>query len=88
MCSDACWERFCEHCNGPKTAEVGPYTNHQMREAMKANNVREEAYRMRARLRYRVYEERAQELIDADPTRWPRPRAVDVYAGLNGLCCR
>jgi hypothetical protein len=87
-CSDDCWQRFCEHCNGPKIAVQGNTTFHQDQEAIRAMMVRDAGYRMMARLRFRVYKERADELRASTPPGVKSPHAMEVFAGLNGLCCR
>jgi len=88
LCSEACRQRFCPKCLGPRIEVEDAYTRHQSDLIHEAHEMRMKASRLRTRARYQAYVDMANELRDADPTRWPPSTALDVYASLNGLCCR
>ena len=85
LCSEACMKRFCPKCRGPKIEVEGEYTEHQSKMIDEAHELHAKAMRLRKRARYQAYMDRASELQMAAQRLF---HPLDVFAGLNGLCCR
>ena len=85
LCSDACMKRFCPKCRGPKIEVEDHYTDGQARMIQEAFDLRLQGAYIRKNARMHAYHERAEELRLPGQMKIP---PSDVYAGLNGLCCR
>ena len=80
VCNAYCYERFCSIRAGPKVEVPGTYTDAQTAKLDEANGLLQKAALIERREKVKPYIDRARELRV--------PSALNVYAGLNGQCCR
>jgi hypothetical protein len=80
VCSEACHERTCSTCLGPKVVVLDRYTDAQMARFAEATALAQEADMIESRKRIEPYLKRRRELQVYS--------AMDLYAEDKGLCCR